>query len=72
MQAYGSISGEEFRGEEHYIGPRSQHPRPMYHVERDCHAGDFVLVRPAQDSSQPIWVGQALSNPVLMVGDSNY
>jgi hypothetical protein len=23
MQAYGSISGEEFRGEEHYIAPRS-------------------------------------------------
>jgi hypothetical protein len=44
----------------------------MYYVEQDCHAEDFVLVRPAQDSSQPIWVGQALSNPVLMVGDSNY
>jgi hypothetical protein len=44
MQAYGSISGEEFRGEEHYIGSRSQRPRPMYHVERDYHAGDFVLV----------------------------
>jgi hypothetical protein len=44
----------------------------MYRVERDCHVGDFVLVRPAQDSPTPIWVGQALSNPVLMVGDSNY
>jgi hypothetical protein len=72
MQAYGSISGEEFRGEEQYIGPRSQRPRCMFYVERDCHIGDFVLVRPAQDSPAPIWVGQALSNPVLMVGDSNY
>jgi hypothetical protein len=33
MQAYGSISGEEFRGEEYYIGPRSQRPRPMYRIE---------------------------------------
>jgi hypothetical protein len=72
IQAYGSISGEEFRGEEHYIGPHSQRPRPMYRVERDCHVGDFVLVRPAQDSPTPIWVGQALSIPVFMVGDSNY
>jgi hypothetical protein len=44
----------------------------MYHVERECHAGDFVLVQAAQNSPTPIWVGQALSNPVLMVGDSNY
>jgi hypothetical protein len=72
MQAYNRISGEEFRGEEHYIGPRSQRPRRMYHVERDCHVGDFVLVQPAQDSPVPIWIGQALSNSVLMVGDSNY
>jgi hypothetical protein len=46
MQAYSNISGEEFRREEHYIGPRSQRSRPMYRVERNCHAGDFVLVRP--------------------------
>jgi hypothetical protein len=72
MQAYGSISGEEFRGEEHYIGPRSQRPRRIYYIERDCHVGHFLLVRPAQDSTAPIWVGQALSNPVLMVGDSKY
>jgi hypothetical protein len=72
MQAYGGISGEEFRGEEYHIGSRSQRPRPMYHIERDCPAGDFVLVRLAQDSLTPIWVGQALSNPVLMIGDSNY
>jgi hypothetical protein len=72
MQAYGSINGEEFRGEEHYIGPRSQCPRHMYYVERDCHVGDFVLVRPAQDSPTLIWVGQALSNPVLIIGDFNY
>jgi hypothetical protein len=38
MQAYGSISGEDFRREEHYIGPRSQHPKPMYRIEQDCHA----------------------------------
>jgi hypothetical protein len=72
MQAYDSINGEEFRGEDHYIGPQSQRPRCMYYVEQDCHVGDFVLVRPAQDSPAPIWVGQALSNPVLMVGDFNY
>jgi hypothetical protein len=47
MQAYDSISGEEFRGKEHYIGPRSQRLRYMYYIERDCHAGHFVLVRPA-------------------------
>ena len=72
MHAYSSISREEFRREEHYIGSYSQRPKPMYHVKRDYHVGDFVLVRSTQDNLVPIWVGKALSDPILMVGDSNY
>jgi hypothetical protein len=33
IQVYGSISGQEFMGEEHYIGSRSQHLMPTYRVE---------------------------------------
>jgi hypothetical protein len=33
MQPYASISGEEFIGEEHYIGSRSERPLLMYRVE---------------------------------------
>jgi hypothetical protein len=72
MQPYGCISGAEYSGEEHYIGSHNQRPVPVYYVDRDCRIGRFVLVRPAEDSCAPIWLGQAMSSPVLTRENSNF
>jgi hypothetical protein len=63
---------EEFVGNEYYISPRSCRPRRAYEVAQDCHAGQFVLVRPAQDNDTPIWLALALCKPVMIVGHLNY
>ena len=62
---------DEFAEDEHYIGPRSLRPRQSFRVGRDCHAGYFMLVRPATDSNAPIWLGEARSDPILTYGDIN-
>jgi hypothetical protein len=72
MQPCGTMSGAQCGGEEHYIGPRSQRPAPVYRIDRDCRIGHFVLVRPAEDSSASIWLGQAQSSPVVTPTNSNY
>jgi hypothetical protein len=60
----------EFAEDEHYIGPRSLKPKPSFRVARDCRAGHMLLVRAATDSSAPIWLGRACSDPVLTFGDA--
>jgi hypothetical protein len=72
MQPCSTMSGAQCGGEEHYIGPCSQRPAPVYRVDRDFRIGHFVLVRPAEDSSAPIWLGQAQSSLVVTPTNSNY
>jgi hypothetical protein len=63
---------DEVGADEHYIGPRNRRPVRPYHVGRDCHESHYVLIRLAQDSDAPIWVGRGMCNPMINVGDSNY
>ena len=54
---------EEFDEDDAYVGPLRNHPRPSFRVARDVFEGYFVVIRPADGDSHPVWIGRALSNP---------
>jgi hypothetical protein len=66
------ILRDEFAEDDHYIGPRSLRPRPSFRVARDCRAGHLLLVRAAVDSTAPVWLAEARSDPIMTFGDANY
>jgi len=54
---------EEFKEDEAYVGPLRGRPQPSFRIGHNLFEGYFVVVRPADGNSQPVWIARALSNP---------
>ena len=58
--------------EDFFIGQRYLCPERAFQISRDCRQGYFVLVKPAEGSEEPVWMGLAESDPNLDVGTENF
>ena len=51
-----------------FVGRRRDCPRPSFRVNRDTHAGSFIVVCPANGDPKPFWLARAITTSSLDPG----
>jgi len=54
---------EEFAQDPPFIGRKRDLPQTSFRINRDCFAGYFIVVRPADNDPKSLWLARAITNP---------